>query len=147
MIKLIKALIGSQFKRDAANVNWKINRYRYVSDVEQYGANEYPADIRVSGFGDCEDYAIAKVAEMRALGYRATLARTFDHAVCIADGGEDALLVMDNMKRRPYKYVELKPLANGQQVIMCCPWDADYPAGERIHYSENYSSLSPASLS
>lgn len=135
MLKKLKKLIyGSQFQQDARRVNWEINQYRYAFDKEQYGVSEYPADIRISGIGDCEDYAIAKAYEMRELGYRATLARTYDHAVCLVDGGEGYLLVLDNMTGKPYKYEHGKDLHNKQLVSGICDWGAEFPPGEQINY-------------
>ena len=51
-------------------VNNYVNQVRYVSDIDNYGKSDYwatPIQFFKRG-GDCEDYAIAKYASLRALG-------------------------------------------------------------------------------
>ncbi|MBI5545211.1 MAG: transglutaminase-like cysteine peptidase [Deltaproteobacteria bacterium] len=46
-------------------------RFRYVSDQEQFGAPDHwatPVEMMSRGAGDCEDFAIAKYLTLRALG-------------------------------------------------------------------------------
>ncbi len=54
-------------------VNSYINDVRYIEDNRQYGKSDYwatPIEFLTRG-GDCEDFAIAKYASLRALGFGA----------------------------------------------------------------------------
>jgi predicted transglutaminase-like cysteine proteinase len=52
------------------DVNRYMNSYRYVTDIVNYGIEDYWATPHehVSNGGDCEDYAIAKYITLRKLG-------------------------------------------------------------------------------
>lgn len=90
------------------NVNaWVNDRIAYVEDVRQYGAADHWSSAVQSlkrGRGDCEDYAIAKMQILRALGVAADsmflviardLVRRADHAIlAVAIDGD--LVVLDN---------------------------------------------------
>lgn len=82
---------------------------RYVSDLEQHGVPDRwtaPLAAIAAGRGDCEEYAVAKYAALRAAGVpeaamrlvlvRDTAAR-IDHAV-LAVRHEERWLVLDNRK-------------------------------------------------
>jgi predicted transglutaminase-like cysteine proteinase len=61
---------GGSIKQMADNVNDMMNAKPYILDKRNWGANDYwetPAEFMQRG-GDCEDYAIAKYAALRALG-------------------------------------------------------------------------------
>ena len=95
-------------------VNLYVNRrVRFVDDSKQYGVADYwaPAAQTLSrGRGDCEDFAIAKIAMLRRAGFAENdlylviardLVRRQDHAVAVArvdgklwllDSGTDELL-------------------------------------------------------
>lgn len=54
-------------------VNDRLNKIAYVSDMENYGVEDYwatPREFFAKG-GDCEDYALAKYLSLRALGWPA----------------------------------------------------------------------------
>lgn len=54
----------------ASGVNDLVNRVRYISDSRNWGQSDYwatPTEFFTRG-GDCEDFAIAKYASLRALG-------------------------------------------------------------------------------
>ena len=58
--------------RQLDQVNNYFNRVRYAEDSAIYGASDYwasPAEFLQRGFGDCEDYSIAKYTALRALGW------------------------------------------------------------------------------
>lgn len=60
--------------RQLDGVNKYFNRIRYGDDTAIYGARDYwasPAEFVQRGFGDCEDYSIAKYVALRALGWSA----------------------------------------------------------------------------
>lgn len=52
-------------------VNATMNRYRYITDPENWGVPDYWATPRqfLQRDGDCEDYAIAKYMALKALGF------------------------------------------------------------------------------
>ena len=61
---------GLPLHRMAVRVNDLINQSRYIIDQENYGISDYwatPIEFFQNG-GDCEDFAIAKYAALRALG-------------------------------------------------------------------------------
>ena len=89
-------------------VNANVNRaITFTSDMEQYGVADYWASAReslISGRGDCEDYAIAKLQLLEALGVPADdlylviardLDRQADHAV-LAVRAEGRFWVLDS---------------------------------------------------
>ncbi|MBB4642149.1 transglutaminase-like cysteine peptidase [Rhizorhapis suberifaciens] len=87
--------------------NWVNARISYVEDTRQYGVADHWAPAAQSlarGRGDCEDFAIAKMQMLRALGIPASamflviardLVRRADHAV-LAVAVDGDLLVLDN---------------------------------------------------
>ncbi|MGD9479337.1 transglutaminase-like cysteine peptidase [Shinella sp. G-2] len=91
-------------------INVAVNRLiKYSKDVDVHGKLDYwatPSEILATGKGDCEDYAILKLAALRQAGVkedRMTLVvlresrRNFYHAVLtIAVGGKN--YVLDNMR-------------------------------------------------
>lgn len=52
-------------------VNHYMNQIKFVTDINNYGSNDYwatPMEFFAKG-GDCEDYAMAKYISLRALGF------------------------------------------------------------------------------
>jgi predicted transglutaminase-like cysteine proteinase len=99
--------------------SWVNARNNYVEDARQYGMMDYWANAAQSlsrGRGDCEDYAIAKMQMLRALGVPAgdmylviarDLVRRIDHAVlAVALNGD--LLVLDNETNRILRSDEIR---------------------------------------
>jgi predicted transglutaminase-like cysteine proteinase len=89
-------------------VDWYVNkRVRFVEDQAQWGRPDIwsPASVTLSrGRGDCEDYAIAKLAMLRRAGFAdrdlylvvlKDLVRRADHAVLVARAGGH-MFVLDN---------------------------------------------------
>lgn len=89
-------------------VDWYVNkRVRFVDDQVQWGRPDVwsPASVTLSrGRGDCEDYAIAKMAMLRRAGFAdkdlyivvlKDLVRRADHAVLVARA-EGHMYVLDN---------------------------------------------------
>ncbi len=105
---------GASRREQVAAVNrWVNGRVRFTEDTVNYGQRDYWADAAETlrrGAGDCEDYAIAKMQILAAIGIARedmflTLARDnirrADHAVLVVkldgqplvlDNGSDALL-------------------------------------------------------
>lgn len=97
----------------AEKVNSFVNRYPYILDNRNWGRSDYwetPVEFFERG-GDCEDFAIAKYASLRALGVpeeRLRIAIVHDlqkdipHAVLVvyADSGA---LILDNQNERAEK--------------------------------------------
>lgn len=103
----------------AAVNSWVNARIGYVEDSRQYGTIDYWASAAQSltrGRGDCEDYAIAKMQILRALGVPTgsmylviarDLVRRIDHAV-LAVALDGDLMVLDNETDRILSSTELK---------------------------------------
>lgn len=90
-------------------VNAAVNRFEHRADAHAGAVDEWlaPAQLRERGYGDCEDFAIAKFAALRALGMpddRLRLAygrlrvggATQPHMVALVDDGSGRLLVLDS---------------------------------------------------
>ncbi len=108
---------AERFARDLAYASEReaidrINRYvnarvAYVEDRDRFGVADRwvrAADTLAAGQGDCEDYAIAKMAMLRAAGFDADdlylviakdLVRRNDHAVLVVRS-EGRFLMLDN---------------------------------------------------
>lgn len=92
---------------DLNAVNSEVNSLPYLSDAERYGNIEFWTQIDDGG-GDCEDFAIAKLRRLVAMGWpieRLRLACCFTetgeyHAVLIASADEGDYM-LDNRKPRP----------------------------------------------
>ncbi|MCK6417481.1 MAG: transglutaminase-like cysteine peptidase [Alphaproteobacteria bacterium] len=66
----LKPLAALSLKDMAAAVNALMNKQPYIADQENWGRSDYwatPVEFLDKG-GDCEDFAIAKYAALRALG-------------------------------------------------------------------------------
>jgi predicted transglutaminase-like cysteine proteinase len=66
----IRQLQGKPVSEQIEAVNAFINKVPYVEDIQNYGVTDYwatPIEFLTRG-GDCEDFAIAKYASLRALG-------------------------------------------------------------------------------
>jgi predicted transglutaminase-like cysteine proteinase len=98
---------GSQ-EHQLARVNkWVNGRIKYSDDSKEYGVADHWASASQSlarGRGDCEDYAIAKMQILQALGYSRRdmylaivkdLVRRSDHAVLIVQSG-GRFITLDN---------------------------------------------------
>lgn len=63
---------GLAFRQKISGINRTVNRLvRYQPDAENYGSKDYwatPDEILARGKGDCEDYAILKMAALKAAG-------------------------------------------------------------------------------
>lgn len=92
-------------------VNDFINNVKYIEDIDNYGKSDYwatPIEFLSKG-GDCEDYAIAKYASLRALGFKDSQLRitivtdqikNLSHAILVVytDNGES--LILDNQNKK-----------------------------------------------
>ena len=68
---LVKGLEGQDQATQLNMVNGFFNRWQYRADAEAYGVSEYwasPLEFMANS-GDCEDYAIAKYATLKFLGF------------------------------------------------------------------------------
>lgn len=106
----ISKLRGLPLEAMVEKVNTMMNAKPYVEDKNNYGTSDYwasPAEFLARG-GDCEDYALAKYASLKALGVpesRMRLAivedtwKSIPHAVLIVytdNGG----MVLDNQNKQ-----------------------------------------------
>ena len=102
----LQSLQSLSLREKAASVNRLINKTRYISDNRNWGKSDYwatPVEFFTRG-GDCEDFAIAKYASLRALGVAESRMRiaivqdtqkNVPHAVLVVYG-DDGTYVLDN---------------------------------------------------
>lgn len=105
------AAIGSDYKAIDAINRYVNSRIEYTSDFRQFGREDRwmrPNEAFASGRGDCEDYAIAKMAMLKAAGFDADdlylvvlkdMTNMNDHAV-LAVRHEGRFLILDNSHDR-----------------------------------------------
>jgi predicted transglutaminase-like cysteine proteinase len=107
--KMISSLKGRSQRDQIEGVNAYLNQIPYIEDIDNYGKTDYwatPVEFLTRG-GDCEDFAIAKYASFRALGFSADQLRVaivqdkvknIPHAVLIvySDAGN---FVLDNQNK------------------------------------------------
>jgi predicted transglutaminase-like cysteine proteinase len=106
----LKNLEGQSARAMIEGVNDYVNDVRYIEDKNNYGKSDYwatPAEFFSKG-GDCEDFAIAKYASLRALGFTTDQLRiaivqdtvkNIAHAILIVYS-EDGIFVLDNQDKR-----------------------------------------------
>lgn len=106
----IKRLQGMSEADKVAGVNDYVNKVNYIEDRQNYNKSDYwatPIEFFARG-GDCEDFAIAKYASLRALGFRADQMRiaivqdkikNIPHAILIVYTDEGTF-VLDNQDKR-----------------------------------------------
>ncbi|MEZ0259754.1 MAG: transglutaminase-like cysteine peptidase [Alphaproteobacteria bacterium] len=115
VVKDWKAHLGTlkgKSVRDQINgVNSYMNSIRYVEDSQGYKKSDYwatPIEFLGKGSGDCEDYAIAKYASLRALGFSSDQMRiaivqdkikNVPHAILIVYT-QDGVFVLDNQNKQ-----------------------------------------------
>lgn len=102
----LESMQGLSLEAMARSVNDLINRTEYINDSRNWGKSDYwqtPVEFFTRG-GDCEDFAIAKYASLRALGVpedrlRITILQDtqkgIPHAV-LALYTDDDVLILDN---------------------------------------------------
>ena len=106
----LQALKGKSAREQIEGVNSYMNSIRYIEDIENYRKSDYwatPIEFLAHG-GDCEDFAIAKYASLRALGFSSEQMRiaivqdkikNVPHAILIVfDQGQ--VYVLDNQDKR-----------------------------------------------
>lgn len=106
----LQSLKNSNTRDQIAAVNDYINYVSYIEDSRNYGTSDKwatPIEFFAKG-GDCEDFAIAKYASLRALGFSTDQLRiaivqdkikNIPHAVLIVYT-EDGTYVLDNQDKR-----------------------------------------------
>ncbi len=106
----LQTLRGGSLTSMANNVNNLMNKVRYIGDNRNWGRSDYwatPLEFMTRG-GDCEDFAIAKYASLRALGVSDSAMRVaivkdmqkgIPHAILIVYT-EDGPMVLDNQIKR-----------------------------------------------
>lgn len=106
-------LRGRSAREQIEGVNDFINSVRYIEDSQNYRKSDYwatPVEFMTRG-GDCEDFAIAKYASLRALGFSADQMRIavvhdkvkkIHHAILVVytEGGT---FVLDNQNKKVAK--------------------------------------------
>jgi predicted transglutaminase-like cysteine proteinase len=106
----LQSLSGASARDKVAAVNSYINQISYIEDSKNYGQSDYwatPVEFFRKG-GDCEDFAIAKYASLRALGFSTEQLRiaivqdkikNIAHAILIVYT-EDGTYILDNQDKR-----------------------------------------------
>lgn len=106
----LQSLAGSSAREKVAAVNTYINQISYIEDIKNYGKSDHwatPVEFFRKG-GDCEDFAIAKYASLRALGFTTEQLRiaivqdkikNIAHAILIVYT-EEGTFVLDNQDKR-----------------------------------------------
>lgn len=97
-------------KEQVKAVNDLINKYRYIEDKDNYAKSDYwatPIEFFANG-GDCEDFAIAKYASLKALGFSPDQMRiaivkdtvkNIHHAILVVSVGSETF-VLDNQNKK-----------------------------------------------
>ena len=106
----IQKLKDKSDREKIAGVNNFLNKIPYIEDRSNYGKRDYwatPVEFLSRG-GDCEDFAIAKYASLRALGFSPDQLRiaivqdkikNIPHAILIVYSAEGSF-VLDNQNKR-----------------------------------------------
>ncbi|MAQ71508.1 MAG: hypothetical protein CL565_04860 [Alphaproteobacteria bacterium] len=112
----LQPLKNLSLREKATRVNQMVNKTRYITDNRNWGKSDYwatPVEFFTRG-GDCEDFAIAKYASLRALGVSESrmriaivqdMQKNIPHAVLIVYG-DDGVYVLDNQSEA-MKYTQM----------------------------------------
>lgn len=105
--------MGLSQEQEIAAVNDYINRsITYAEDSQVWGVNDYwtsPTEVLSKGYGDCEDYAIAKYYSLKMLGISEDKMRVVVlnderknvlHAILVVDNDQGTNYVLDNQNER-----------------------------------------------
>ena len=105
---------------EVEKINWEINKIRYVSDENAYGKKDHwatPEETKTNGFGDCEDYAIAKYfaliktgVDVDQLKIAYVESKIGPHMILLYLDEKNTEWVLDNMYRRVLKLTHRKDL-------------------------------------
>lgn len=106
----IQKLKGKSAQEQIAGVNNFLNSVPYIEDTKNYGKTDQwatPIEFLTKG-GDCEDFAIAKYASLRALGFSADQLRiaivqdkikNVPHAILVVYSGVNNF-ILDNQDKK-----------------------------------------------
>jgi len=120
---MLARLRGQPPAQQIEAVNATMNRARYVTDMQNWGIEDYwetPSEFFAKD-GDCEDYAIAKFMSLRELGFPSAALRIVvvqdmnlmvPHAVLAVHQGQEWLL-LDNQVTR---VVELRQVRHYRPI-------------------------------
>ena len=115
--ELLEDLRGVNAVKQLKRINRFVNSLTYIEDIDNYGQQDYwaaPADFLSNG-GDCEDFAILKMASLLELGWSKSSLRIVvvqdtsmrqPHAVLAAALGAD-VWVLDNQRAAPAQDIEI----------------------------------------
>lgn len=100
-------------------VHRAVNRLPYRTDADRYGRAEWWAEIDAAG-GDCEDFALAKRARLRALGWPA---ERLNLATCWLPSGEyHAVLLASDADGQDWVLCNTRPAPERWQSYQCRWW-------------------------
>lgn len=101
---------------------------RYTADPEQYRRPDWWADALEAGAGDCEDYAIAKLRRLLALGWPRERLKL---GLCYVETGEyHCVLVVTDADGEDWVLDNRYPLPVRWEMLDY-RWDRFYLLGER----------------
>lgn len=105
---------------EVEKINWEINKIKYLSDENAYGEKDYwatPEETKINGFGDCEDYAIAKYFALIKIGVNINQlkiayveSKIGPHMILLYLDEKDTEWVLDNIYRSVLKLTYRKDL-------------------------------------
>lgn len=109
--------------RQLEDVNFEVNKFKYVADPTKYNLPDFWTAIGPGG-GDCDDYAVGKLRRLVALGWPI---ENLHLACCYCEEGsyhcvlvvaaDDADYVLDNRFKLPYTVDQLKKIQYVPDVI------------------------------
>lgn len=135
----LQSLKGLTQTEQLRAVNDYINLVRYIEDAPNHGQSDYwatPVEFFAKG-GDCEDYAIAKYASLRALGFSTEQLRisivqdkikNIAHAVLVVYT-DDGAFVLDNQDKRTRRMEEVTRYQATYSINSSNWWLHRTPAG------------------
>jgi predicted transglutaminase-like cysteine proteinase len=120
----LQPLTGLPLEQKVIQVNKMMNDVAYAPDTQTWGKTDFwatPIEFMESASGDCEDYAIAKYASLRALGVPDSrmrivilqdTAKNLAHAI-LAVYADSGVMILDNQAktvRYDYEISNYKPI-------------------------------------
>lgn len=98
---------------DLKLINTKINMCPYKSDPERYGVAEFWDEIDGDG-GDCDDYAVAKLQELKRRGMPVSAMRL---ATCYVETGEYHCVLLIDLDGQTWVLDNRYPLPMEYQLL------------------------------
>jgi predicted transglutaminase-like cysteine proteinase len=139
--EFLEDLRGENAVKQLKAVNRFVNGLSYIEDIDNYGQQDYwanPTDFLNNG-GDCEDFAILKMASLMELGWSSSALRIVvvqdtamkqSHAVLAVALGAD-VWVLDNQRAGPAQDISIENYAP-VYALSCESWWLYAPANNSL---------------